>query len=247
MKNEEPPIILATNPVIAHRGAWKERGLPENSIASLREAINLKCHGSEFDVHLTADDVLVVNHDQNFYGLNIEKCTYQQLLSKKHPNGEYIPTAEEYLKEGLKQNHTKLIFELKESERSKARTLEAAEKAVDLLNRLDKNGIVEFISFDYDALKKIKALMPHVQLAYLNGDITPQQVKADGLTGIDYEIPFYKKNPSWISDAQAMGLKVNAWTVNQKEDMLYFIDQGADNITTNFPARLFELLINKNS
>ena len=73
------------NPVIAHRGAWKQKSLPQNSIASLQEAINLKCRGSEFDVHLTADDVLVVNHDHLFYGLDIEKSTYKMLLSKKSP------------------------------------------------------------------------------------------------------------------------------------------------------------------
>src|SRR5690606_40007377 len=37
--------------VIAHRGAWKIDGLPQNSIASLHRAIELGCAGSEFDVH----------------------------------------------------------------------------------------------------------------------------------------------------------------------------------------------------
>ena len=39
--------------VIAHRGAWKEFNLPENSIASLEKAIELKCDGAEFDVRRT--------------------------------------------------------------------------------------------------------------------------------------------------------------------------------------------------
>jgi glycerophosphoryl diester phosphodiesterase len=38
------------NKVIAHRGAWKAQGLPQNSLASLREAVRLGCEGSEFDV-----------------------------------------------------------------------------------------------------------------------------------------------------------------------------------------------------
>jgi glycerophosphoryl diester phosphodiesterase len=41
--------------VIAHRGAWKNAGVPENSIASLQHAIDLCCYGSEFDVHMSAD------------------------------------------------------------------------------------------------------------------------------------------------------------------------------------------------
>ena len=55
--------ILSDNIVIAHRGAWKTKNLPENSIASLKNAIALKCAGSEFDVRMTADDSLVIHHD----------------------------------------------------------------------------------------------------------------------------------------------------------------------------------------
>ena len=40
------------NPVIAHRGAFKKKGFPENSIAALKEAIRLQCTGSEFDVRI---------------------------------------------------------------------------------------------------------------------------------------------------------------------------------------------------
>ena len=109
--------------VIAHRGAWKVEGLPQNSIASLHRAIELGCAGTEFDVHLTKDDVLVVNHDADFYGIDIGTATYAELLAKKLPNGEAIPTAEAYLREGMKQQKTKLIFELKSSKLGKDRTL----------------------------------------------------------------------------------------------------------------------------
>lgn len=230
------------NPIIAHRGAWKQMNLPQNSIASLRQAIKLNCIGSEFDVHLTADNILVVNHDHSFYGLAIEKSTYKELLSKQHPNGENIPTAEEYLKTGLKQDYTKLIFELKPSQISKERTLKAAELSAILVKKLDKKNLVGFISFDYDALKCIKDLLPKAEVAYLNGDINPQQVKKDGLTGINYNMSIYKKKPNWIKEAQQANLSVNVWTVNSKADMQYFIGEGVDYITTDFPELLFDVL-----
>src|SRR5690606_18143418 len=94
------------NQAIAHRGAWKTDDLPENSLASLQRAVELGCAGSEFDVHLTKDGVLVVNHNNDFYGINIATATYAELLTKKHPNGESIPTAEAYLREGMKQKKT---------------------------------------------------------------------------------------------------------------------------------------------
>ncbi|HEX7366820.1 MAG TPA: glycerophosphodiester phosphodiesterase family protein [Pelobium sp.] len=230
------------NPVIAHRGAWKQTQVPQNSIASLQAAIDLKCAGTEFDVHLTADDVLVVNHDQAFYGLDIEKSSYKTLLNKKHPNGETIPTVADYLKVGLKQNHTKLIFELKVSEISKERTLKSAEIVAKMVKGLKKAHQIEFISFDYQALKKIKEIVPQAQVAYLSGDIPPATIKSDGLTGIDYSMGAYNKHKNWIAEAKELGVSVNVWTVNEEEDMLYFLKQGVDYITTDNPALLFSVL-----
>ncbi len=232
------------NPVIAHRGAWRLKNLPHNSMASLKEAINLKCGGTEFDVHLTGDNVLVVTHDQDFYGIDVERSTYKQLLAKKHPNGESIPTAEEYLKEGLKQNYTKLIFELKESKISQERTLKSAETAANLVKKLDKKGMVEFISFNYGALLKIKEIIPNAEVSYLGPKrkaVAPQKIKADNLTGIDYRMSEYKENDTWIKDAQKLGLSVNVWTIDKKEDMIYFLDKGVDYITTDSPDLLLEV------
>lgn len=91
------------NIVIAHRGAWKAKDLPQNSLASLKEAIAIGAHGSEFDVHITADDSMVVNHDDDFNGMLIEETTYGDLVKVKLPNGEKLPTLREYLAEGMKQ------------------------------------------------------------------------------------------------------------------------------------------------
>ena len=90
--------MFNTNKVVAHRGAWKVSGNPQNSIAALKEAVRLGCEGSEFDVWMTGDGVLVANHDPDHMGVPVETSTYQELLEKKLPNGEGIPTVEEYLK-----------------------------------------------------------------------------------------------------------------------------------------------------
>ena len=64
----QPAISQKQTQIIAHRGAWKEFALPENSIAALQKAIELKCYGSEFDVRRTKDGILLVNHDPVYYG-----------------------------------------------------------------------------------------------------------------------------------------------------------------------------------
>ena len=233
---------IAQTQVIAHRGVWKNTQAPQNSIAALNHAITDKLWGSEFDVHITKDDILVVNHDNDYYGIDIATATYQELLSKKHPNGESIPTEEEYLKAGLTQKKTKLIYELKSSKLGKERTLKAAELRVALVNKLKANKMVEYIAFSYDACLKIRELDKKAKVHYLNGDKTPQQVKADKLTGVDYNLAVFRKNPTWIQDFKKLKLKTNVWTVNKAEDMQYFLAEKIDFITTDEPEILVELM-----
>ncbi len=234
--------LFAQSSIIAHRGAWKNTKVPQNSIASLDAAIVQGVWGSEFDVHLTKDDILVVCHDHNFYGLEIEQSTYQELLAKKHPNGESIPTAEEYIKEGLKQKNTKLIYELKTSQIGKARTLQAVEASLALVKELKAESLVEYIAFDWDACLKFRELDKKVKIHYLNGDKTPAEVKAAKLTGVDYHYSVFQKNPTWIKEFKALKLKTNAWTVNKEEDMKFVIDQKVDFITTDEPELLKTVL-----
>ncbi len=142
------------NAIVAHRGAWKKNNLPENSIASLRHAIDLKLPGSEFDVWRTADDSLVINHDAHFNKLLIEQTNYADLIKFNLSNGEKLPTLYEYISEGIKNNkHTLLVCEIKPSEISKERGKETAIKTVETIKKLKANKKTCYISFDYDILK----------------------------------------------------------------------------------------------
>ena len=230
-----------SNKVIAHRGAFKNTGVPENSIASLMAAIQMRCGGSEFDIHMTADSVLVINHDHTLQGLDIEASTYAQLLEKTLSNGEKIPTLENYLKAGAGQTITKLIAEIKPSKVSKERSLALAEKAVSLVKHLNVDQQVVYISFDYDILKKVQQLDPQSQLQYLKGDMTPEQLKKDGID-LDYNYNVFKMNPDWIRTAKQLGLAVNVWTVNNPNTMDSLLAQQVDFITTDEPELLMKKL-----
>jgi len=232
------------NQVIAHRGAWKKNNLPENSIASLNEAVRLGCYGSEFDVWMTLDNVLVVNHDAEFQGLTIEKVNYADLLTKTMINGEKIPTLEAYLKEGKKQKTTKLILEIKPSLISKERGIEVTNASIAMVKKVGVIDWTEYISFDYDYCKRVLAVLPKAKVAYLKGDVTAEQMKADKLTGVDYHFSLYKKE-GWIENAHQLGLTINAWTVNTAADMQWLLEKKADFITTNEPELLFEILNKK--
>jgi hypothetical protein len=46
--NSKGKLPFANNKVVAHRGAWKKNKLPQNAIASLKEAIRLQCTGTDY-------------------------------------------------------------------------------------------------------------------------------------------------------------------------------------------------------
>lgn len=230
------------NVVVAHRGAWKTNSFPENSIASLKQAIKIGCTGSEFDAHLTADDSLVICHDDHYQGLLIEQSSFADLAAKPLSNGERIPTLREYLEMGTTQEKTRLVLEIKKSVINDARTLVLTQRCVEEVRKLNAQHIVVYISFDYAACLKVRELDKNANIEYLNGDIAPDKIKADNLNGIDYHMSVFKKHPEWIADAKKLGVDLNAWTVNSKEDLQYFLDQKFDLITTNEPELLFSLI-----
>ena len=102
--------MTAGNPkIVAHRGYWKTEGYAQNSIRSLVKADSIGVYGSEFDVWITADDKLIVNHDGHIGDLIIENSTAAQITACKLENGENVPTLEQYLDAAkkLKNNEIK--------------------------------------------------------------------------------------------------------------------------------------------
>ena len=233
-------ITFADNIVVAHRGAWKANDLPENSIAALKHAISIGCTGSEFDVRMTGDDILIVTHDESYASLNVEKTTYEDLAKHKLDNGEILPTLEQYILAGMEHNKTTgLVCEIKPAS-TKERGERMAQKAVELVAELQaERYISSYISFDYNILKKIVELNPNAHTQYLDGSKTPKELAKDGISGLDYHINAFKNNPQWITEAKDLGLSLNVWTVNEQLDIDLFVDHGFDYITTNEPELLY--------
>ncbi|WP_028668138.1 family 16 glycosylhydrolase [Runella zeae] len=226
-----------SNKIVAHRGAWKHTGAPQNSLASLQEAIKLGCVGSEFDIRMTKDEVLVINHDAHYEGMDIEQTDFAELRKKPLKNGEQLPTLEEYLKAGKKQKKTMLVAEIKPSPAGKERAALLAEKVVKTVHKLKAQKWVVYISFDYDILKKVRELDTKAKLQYLNGNISAAQLKADNIGGADYHFSVFQKDEEWLTKAQQEGITTNAWTVNDTTLIDYFLGRGIDYITTDEPEK----------
>jgi len=230
------------NKVIAHRGAWKNTGAPENSIAALKHAMAMGCEGSEFDVHMSADSLPLINHDTSIQGVSIAKTNAAELLKIKLANGETLPTLENFLKAGMMQTKTKLILEIKPSELGKESSIALTQKVVALVEKLQAQAWVDYISFDYEACKEVMQVAPYAKVAYLRGDKTPTELSVDHFFGLDYNFSVLQKNPSWIEDAKSKKLTINVWTVNDKPSLEEFLKKGVDFITTNEPELLLSMV-----
>ncbi len=228
--------------VVAHRGHWTAPGAAQNSIASLVKADSIGCYASEFDVWLTADSVLVVNHDATTpSGVKIETAQSGDVLADRLSNGEPLPTLRSYLEAAARLPRLRLVLELKEHN-DRAHEREAARRAVAMVEELGLAPRTDYITFSSDAFKEFIKLAPNAQVYYLTSEYIPEQIAHMRGAGPDYHFSAFKKHPDWIERSHALGQKVNAWTVNKPEDMQWCIDHGVDFITTNDPELLLKML-----
>lgn len=234
--------------IVAHRGFWncEAAGFSENSIASLKAAQDNGLWGSEFDIHITTDDVILVFHDNLIEGARIDTCAYERFAEYRLPNGEKIPTLDEYLTQGEKSDKTMLVVELKTEitmEREDA-LLDLTIDALEAHNLLDPNRVV-FITFSKYMCDRIANEYPEFVNQYLNGDFTPEELAEFGINGFDYQDKVIPKDSTIVERAHKLGMSTNVWTVNKPEQMQRFIDLGIDAITTNEPLLLRDVLGDK--
>ena len=224
--------------IIAHRGAWNEFNLPENSIASLEKAIELKCDGAEFDVRRTLDGVLVVNHDPVHFGDTIQTNTYAFLNRNKLSNGESLPTLEQYFLKGTQNKHkTLLICEIKAAIKDKEQDYLATLETLALAKKLNIEKRIVYISFSKDILTWIKEKQPKATVLYLESDLTIDAVVQNKFDGINLHYTSFKMNSQLSANAKNAGLKIGSWTVNELSDLAILQEQGVEWITTNQPQQ----------
>ena len=241
----QPAMSQKQTQIIAHRGAWKENALPENSIASLQKAIELKCYGSEFDVRRTKDGVLVVNHDPVYYGDTIELQNYADLNKNKLSNGENLPTLENYFTTGTRNNPpTLLICENKEALTGADISQKTTIETLALAERLGIAEKIIYISFGFEVVKNIKRIQPNAIVLYLENNKSISEIVNEKFNGINYHFSNFISDPQISAAAKQNNLLIGSWTVNQVEDLNKLIAQGVEFITTNMPAQ-FSALVSK--
>lgn len=232
--------LLAQTQVIAHRGYWNCEGSAQNSITALRNSAKIGVFGSEFDVVMTKDGVLVVNHDNDINGIDIQSVDYAEIENIKISNGEQLPTLEEYLKEGKKHPQLKLILELKPLRTTEQENLAVA-GCIELVRKYGVESQTEFISFSMNMCEEF-AKATQSPVSYLNGEVAPGDITKNGIDGIDYHYGVYKSNPEWIDEAKEIGVITNSWTINDLGVAKSLIIEGVDYLTTDYPEEITTLV-----
>ncbi len=225
------PAEAGVPEVVAHRGYHRAPGSAENSIRALVKADSIGAEKCEFDVWISADDVLYVNHNADVNGVIIETATSETLDNCKLKNGERVPRLDAFL-DTAKTLDIELVFEMK-PHKDRSREDVAMAKAIKMVADKGLTERTSYITFSRNAFD-IMVRDSGRPVLYLNG-VSPQVLKEIGGTGADYHINVFRKNPDWIKQLHAQGMPVNIWTVDSEADIQWCIDHGADLITTNEP------------
>ena len=225
--------------IIGHRGAMGH--VAENTIPSIKKAMELGVDGIEIDVFRCKTGELVVFHDEkldrltNASGL-IESLELDSIKKITVLDKYRIPTLEEVLI--LIDGQVKLNIELKGQG--------TASPTNDIINQyINKEGWTndKFIisSFKWDELEKIRSLNSLIPIAVLvNTRVNPIEALpfARKIKAIAINPNFKDLNQENIKEIQSNGFKVFPYTINELDDIERMIKLGVDAIITDYPERV---------
>ena len=253
--------MIARKPfIIAHRGA--SALAPENTFAAFRRAIEDGAEGIEFDVHLAKDNVPVVIHDSNLKRLaNVESrvanFTAEELnkidvgswFNKKYPQqanenfrAETVPALARLL-EFLRDYKGLIYVELKGAD---AEIFALAEAVCALIRPVGFFPNVIIKSFNLEALKTVKRILPDVRaaalfepkiLTILNKEkLILDEARKHSADEISIHYSLATKN--FVGLAREKNFPVTIWTADRLIWVGRALDYGINAIITNNPARL---------
>ena len=224
--------------VIGHRGA--KGYYAENTLGSIKKAMDLGVDGIEIDVFKCGSGELVVFHDQMVDSLTdgkgmIELLSLDSIKKLTVLGNEKIPTLDEVL--NLIDGRVMLNIELKGSNTSF------------LTHQLLKSYFqssswkpekVFISSFNWNELKAFHQLNKEIKIAILIEKTDPSNaIKiANELNAFAINSQYTFLNKENISKIKSENLMVYAWTVNEYKDIRRMKRLGVDGIISDFPDRV---------
>ena len=222
---------------IGHRGAKGYE--PENTLKSFQKAIDLHVDRIELDVHVSADNEIIVIHDETVdrvtdhtgYVKNFSLPKLKRfLIDKKY----HIPTLSQVL--NLINQRCEVNIEIK--------SYDATEKVVDLVEKYveeKKWNYNQFIisSFDWTALQKVSFLNSNIRIGVLTeNDLDLAFAFAKTIQAKSIHPYFHLLTAEKTAEIQNAGFEVYPWTVNEIEDIKEMKSFNVNGIISDFPDRI---------
>ena len=222
---------------IGHRGACGHA--PENTLASMRSALELSVHGFEFDIQLSKNGDPVVIHDDtlerttNGKGL-VSDCTLAELQELDAGNGEKIPSFRDVIE--LVDKRCRLFIELKAEDCANP-VMEIIEHSVKQLGWSYEQFFV--CSFNHLQIASVRAKNPDIRTCALFVGIPVSLALIAAEAGAwAISTSHLHTSKSLIDDAHKRNLKSLVWTVNNPLHIEKARKLGVDGIISDFPDRL---------
>lgn len=237
--------------VLGHRGASYDA--PENTIAAFTLARQQGADGVELDTMLTHDGVPIVIHD-----FTLDKTTNGSGLVKEHDlhaikvldagshydfqfRDERVPT----LDEAFEALGRELIINVELKTLSwRSDGLELA--VLNVIRRHNAANRVIVSSFNPFALRRFRALAPHIPIGYLYAPNEPFYLRYGWfMLGCPHEArhPHHSLvDAPFMAWAKAAKFRVHVWTVDDPQRIRQLRDLGVDAIITNRPNIALEAL-----
>ncbi len=227
-----------TTAVVAHRGlSGLER---ENTASAFVAAGNRNYFGIETDIYRTSDARFVVNHDgraNRVGGVNVTmEATPWELLREvvlydtdgtKDRYDLRLPSLENYISICKKYEKT-CVLELKS-----VFTSDETAAMIEIIKGYDYLDHVIFISFHYEDLLNVRAILPDQPCQYLTGDNSDEMIAQLVADRMDIDIAHPALTEERVKAMHAAGLTINCWTVDDPARGEELAAWGVDQITSN--------------
>lgn len=223
--------------IIGHRGAMGHE--TENTLASIKKAMDLGVDMIEIDVFKIKSGEIVVFHDERLERLAnaggaIEEYNIFELKKVTLDGNHKIPQLQEVLR--LIDNKVALNIELKGAD-----TADRVNFIMDYYVRERGWSWENFVisSFNWDELRAMREKNSEVAIAVLTEDEDPLDAinVAKELNAVAVNPWFETLTAENVKAIQAAGFKVYAYTVNEPEDIARMRKIGVDGIFINYPER----------
>jgi len=223
---------------IGHRGA---RGYePENTLLSLKKALELNVDMIEIDVNVCKTGEIILFHDKRIDLVTLDTGyvsdkTFSELRSYDMGKGQNIATLEEAL--DFIDKRTKVNVEIK-GEGIARRVYQILEKYVSQKGWLWDGFLVSSFNH-YELLEFNRVANNKIKIGAIIASIPIGLAECATKVGA-YSIHASKEfiNKVLVDDAHSRNLKVFVYTPNVKEDIEKMKSLGVDGIFSDFPDRV---------